>query len=87
MDASYNQMYWFHRQAGETMRRLVFTFAGGKPDYESYIDEKYEAVKDNIESGVLRIKNLAPEDSGLYVCAVSTSHSVEAIWHHCTCQK
>lgn len=69
-------MYWFQQHAGKGMRRLVFTFAGGAPDYGDSSNDKYEAIKDSIESGALRIKNLVPEDSGLYFCAVSR-HSVE----------
>lgn len=64
----------------------MFTFTGGVPDYGEYSNDKYEAVKDKTESGLLRIKNLEPEDSGLYFCAVSR-HSAEHVQHYLTKRK
>uniref|UniRef100_A0A8C6PJR9 Ig-like domain-containing protein n=1 Tax=Nothobranchius furzeri TaxID=105023 RepID=A0A8C6PJR9_NOTFU len=70
-DKSYNQMYWYRQRPGETMTLIVFTVFGGKPDYGQSSQSKYSAVKDSIETGALTVKNVQPDDRGLYFCAVS----------------
>uniref|UniRef100_A0A3Q3KHW9 Ig-like domain-containing protein n=1 Tax=Mastacembelus armatus TaxID=205130 RepID=A0A3Q3KHW9_9TELE len=73
MGATYYQMYWYRQLPGETMKQIVYTTANTNPDFEpDFRDEmKFTAKKPNAESGTFTVKNLVPEDNGLYFCAVS----------------
>uniref|UniRef100_A0A672QJ77 Ig-like domain-containing protein n=1 Tax=Sinocyclocheilus grahami TaxID=75366 RepID=A0A672QJ77_SINGR len=68
---SYYQMYWYRQRPGETMRLIVFTTTGSKPDFGDVDEKKFEAQKSDAESGSLKVKDLEPDDSGTYFCAVS----------------
>ncbi|XP_023208512.1 immunoglobulin iota chain-like [Xiphophorus maculatus] len=75
-DKGHNQMYWYRQRPGETMTLVVYTVYGGKPDYGENLQSKYSAVKDTIETGALTVKDLQPDDSGVYFCAVSKHSDV-----------
>ncbi|KAI4898446.1 hypothetical protein NFI96_000502 [Prochilodus magdalenae] len=70
-DIRHRQMYWFKQAPGEGMTPIAFTFVGGEPDYGDHSKDKYEAVKTDVESGSLSVKNLGSGDAALYFCAVS----------------
>uniref|UniRef100_A0A7N6B5E3 Ig-like domain-containing protein n=1 Tax=Anabas testudineus TaxID=64144 RepID=A0A7N6B5E3_ANATE len=71
-DLTYTQMYWYRQRPGETMTLIVYTVYEGKPDYRG----KYSAIKDKIETGALTVKDLTPEDSGVYFCAAAAAYTV-----------
>ncbi|RXN11361.1 pancreatic alpha-amylase-like isoform X2 [Labeo rohita] len=68
-DVSYNQMYWYRQRPGETMRLIVFSTTG-KAEFGDVDEKKFDAQKSDAESGSLTVKDLAPDDSGVYFCAV-----------------
>uniref|UniRef100_A0A665W5D7 Ig-like domain-containing protein n=1 Tax=Echeneis naucrates TaxID=173247 RepID=A0A665W5D7_ECHNA len=69
---TYIQMYWYRQLPGETMKLVVFTRMGNeKHDFGGFNEEKFSATKPNAESGTFTVKNLEPEDTGWYFCAVS----------------
>uniref|UniRef100_A0A3B4Z4G1 Ig-like domain-containing protein n=1 Tax=Stegastes partitus TaxID=144197 RepID=A0A3B4Z4G1_9TELE len=82
-DFSYNQMYWYRQRPGETMRLIVYTAAGGQPDYGGVSQTKYTASKEKYDYGALTVKDLQPEDSGVYFCAVG-KHSDMRSTSSCT---
>ncbi|KAL7379765.1 hypothetical protein ABVT39_005511 [Epinephelus coioides] len=68
----YDQMYWYRQLPGETMKLIVFTRSGNENhDFGDFDKDKFAATKPNAESGTFTVKNLEPEDKGLYFCAVS----------------
>ncbi|XP_076002732.1 M1-specific T cell receptor beta chain-like [Genypterus blacodes] len=69
--ATYFQMYWYRQLPGERMRQIVFTRPSKKDhDFETYFTmEKFSATKPDAHSGTFTVKNLVPEDEGLYFCA------------------
>uniref|UniRef100_A0A3Q3RES8 Ig-like domain-containing protein n=1 Tax=Mastacembelus armatus TaxID=205130 RepID=A0A3Q3RES8_9TELE len=70
--ATYFQMYWYRQLPGETMKLIVFTTtAKTEHDFGKFSTEKFSATKSAAESGTFTVKNLVPEDNGLYFCAVS----------------
>uniref|UniRef100_A0A8C9WU71 Ig-like domain-containing protein n=1 Tax=Sander lucioperca TaxID=283035 RepID=A0A8C9WU71_SANLU len=74
--ADYYQMYWYRQLPGETMKLIVFTRLGNNNhDFGDFSKEKFSATKPDAESGTFTVKNLEPEDKGLYFCAVSQPHS------------
>ncbi|XP_014848963.1 PREDICTED: immunoglobulin iota chain-like [Poecilia mexicana] len=73
---THTQMYWYRQRPGETMTLIVYTAFGGQPDYGENLQSKYSAVKDSIEAGALTVKDLQPDDSGVYFCAVSKHSDV-----------
>ncbi|XP_076013830.1 M1-specific T cell receptor beta chain-like isoform X9 [Genypterus blacodes] len=67
----YYQMYWYRQLPGERMRQIVYTTQNTKPDYEpEFTMERFSATKPDALSGTFTVKNLVPEDKGLYFCAV-----------------
>ncbi|XP_078134227.1 uncharacterized protein LOC144535562 [Sander vitreus] len=78
-DISHNQMYWYRQRPGETMTLVVYTVAGGQPDYGGVPQTKYSAIKENTESGALTVKDLQLEDSAVYFCAVSKHSDVTSM--------
>ncbi|KAL7380197.1 hypothetical protein ABVT39_013510 [Epinephelus coioides] len=78
-DISHTEMYWYRQRPGETMTRIVYTVWGGQPDYGGVPQTKYAAIKDNVESGALTVKDLQPDDSGVYFCAVSKHSDVKRV--------
>ncbi|XP_049452565.1 uncharacterized protein LOC125901166 [Epinephelus fuscoguttatus] len=72
-------MYWYRQLPGETMKLIVFTrIASEDHDFGDVNKMKFAATKPDAESGTFTVKNLEPEDKGLYFCAVSqhsASHS------------
>ncbi|MED6261282.1 hypothetical protein ATANTOWER_003110 [Ataeniobius toweri] len=75
-DKGHNQMYWYRQRPGETMTLIVYTVFGGQPDYGGNPQTKYSAIKNTIETGALTVKDLEPDDSGVYFCAVSKHSDV-----------
>uniref|UniRef100_A0A3B5PVY1 Ig-like domain-containing protein n=1 Tax=Xiphophorus maculatus TaxID=8083 RepID=A0A3B5PVY1_XIPMA len=75
-DISHTQMYWYRQRPGETMTLVVYTPFRGQPDYGENLQSKYSAVKDTVETGALTVKDLQPDDSGVYFCAVSKHSDV-----------
>ncbi|KAL7380975.1 hypothetical protein ABVT39_026617 [Epinephelus coioides] len=66
----YNQMYWYRQLPGETMKLIVLTSLGNEDhDFGEFKGDKFAATKPNFESGTFTVKNLEPEDKGLYFCA------------------
>ena len=82
-DAGHSQMYWFRQRYGETMTLIVFTAYGANPDYGKSPEDKYSTVRENFKSGALTVKNVQPEDSAVYFCAVS-KHSDGRSIRSCT---
>ncbi|RXN36806.1 immunoglobulin iota chain-like protein [Labeo rohita] len=62
-------MYWYRQRPGETMRLIVFSTTG-KAEFGDVDEKKFDAQKSDAESGSLTVKDLAPDDSGVYFCAV-----------------
>ncbi|KAM3595133.1 uncharacterized protein V6R79_018632 [Siganus canaliculatus] len=73
----YSQMYWYRQLPGETMKLIVFTRFGIEDhDFGDFSKDKFSATKPDAQSGTFTVKNLLPEDNGVYFCAVS-QHSDE----------
>ncbi|KAM9354568.1 M1-specific T cell receptor beta chain-like isoform 4-T4 [Pholidichthys leucotaenia] len=70
-DASHTQMYWYIQRPGQTMTLIVYAAFDVKPDFGGGPESKYSVNRANIQSGALTVKELAPEDSGVYFCSVS----------------
>uniref|UniRef100_A0A3P9JZE5 Ig-like domain-containing protein n=1 Tax=Oryzias latipes TaxID=8090 RepID=A0A3P9JZE5_ORYLA len=73
-DATFYQMYWYRQLPGETMEQVVFTSTaqrGGEHDFGAFSKEKFSATKTEAERGTFTVKEVQPEDKGLYFCAVS----------------
>uniref|UniRef100_A0A665W599 Ig-like domain-containing protein n=1 Tax=Echeneis naucrates TaxID=173247 RepID=A0A665W599_ECHNA len=68
---SYFQMYWYRQLPGETMKQIVYTTTSSKEFFGGFKEEKYSITRPNAESGTFTVKNLEPEDTGWYFCAVS----------------
>uniref|UniRef100_A0A3P9BZF0 Ig-like domain-containing protein n=1 Tax=Maylandia zebra TaxID=106582 RepID=A0A3P9BZF0_9CICH len=77
-DKGHNQMYWYIQRPGETMRLIVYTVFGGKPDYGGAPENKYSASKEAIENGALTVNDLQQNDTGVYFCAVSKHSDVRS---------
>ncbi len=81
--ADYTYMYWYRQLPGETMKLIVFTQSGMdnfvfEPDFT---DERFKVTKPDAFTGKFTVKNLVPQDKGLYFCAVSKhsdTHSCES---------
>jgi len=74
------QMYWFRQLPGETIKLIVFTRRGNKVhDFGDFSTEKFSATKPVGHSGTFTVKNLQPEDNGLYFCAVSHHSDTESL--------
>ncbi|XP_029317020.1 uncharacterized protein LOC115027681 [Cottoperca gobio] len=70
--ATYYQMYWYRQLPGETMKLIVYTTTSNKDhDFGDFKKEKFSATKPDAESGTFTVKDVQPEDNGLYFCAVS----------------
>uniref|UniRef100_A0A3Q4M9X8 Ig-like domain-containing protein n=1 Tax=Neolamprologus brichardi TaxID=32507 RepID=A0A3Q4M9X8_NEOBR len=77
--AAFRQMYWYQQLPGKGMKQIVFTTAYSTHTYESgFSEEKFPATKTNEETGSLTVKQLVPEDSGVYFCSVMFSLSLSA---------
>ncbi|XP_070697978.1 M1-specific T cell receptor beta chain-like isoform X3 [Pempheris klunzingeri] len=78
-DQSFFQMYWYRQLPGEGMKQIVFTTTTDpQHKYESgFSKDKFPATKNDAQTGSLTVKNLLPEDRGVYFCAVS-QHRLEA---------
>lgn len=61
-DVGHNQMYWYRQRPGETMSLIVYTVFAGQPDYGGAPQTKYSAIKENIKSGALTVKDLLESD-------------------------
>lgn len=82
--ASYFQMYWFRQLPGKTMERVVFTTTVSKQhDFGTFSQDKYSATKTVADSGTFSVKNLEPQDQGVYFCAVS-EHGVAVQQQTCS---
>ncbi|XP_025756606.1 immunoglobulin lambda-1 light chain [Oreochromis niloticus] len=68
---TYRQMYWYQQLPGKGMKQIVFTTAYSTHTYESgFSEERFPATKTNEQTGSLTVKQLVPEDSGVYFCSV-----------------
>ncbi|KAK2878614.1 hypothetical protein Q8A67_019405 [Cirrhinus molitorella] len=79
---SYYQMYWYRQRPGETMRLIVFTVASSKPDFGDVDEKKFDAQKSDAKSGSLTVKDLEPEDSAIYFCAVEILSDAVLLMSH-----
>ncbi|XP_070697979.1 M1-specific T cell receptor beta chain [Pempheris klunzingeri] len=73
-DNNFFQMYWYRQLPGEGMKEIVLTTTttDSKHKYESgFSEDKFPATKNDAQTGSLTVKNLLPEDRGVYFCAVS----------------
>ena len=71
-DASFYQMYWYRQLPGERMKQTVVKTLSPPHKYESgFTEAKFPAKKNDAQTGSLTVKNLLPEDRGVYFCAVS----------------
>uniref|UniRef100_A0A3Q3CT72 Ig-like domain-containing protein n=1 Tax=Haplochromis burtoni TaxID=8153 RepID=A0A3Q3CT72_HAPBU len=77
-DKGHLQMYWYIQRPGETMRLIVYTVFGGKPDYGGALEIKYSASRKTIENGALTVNHLQQNDTGVYFCAVSKHSDVRS---------
>uniref|UniRef100_A0A8P4G9Z9 Ig-like domain-containing protein n=1 Tax=Dicentrarchus labrax TaxID=13489 RepID=A0A8P4G9Z9_DICLA len=75
---SYFYMYWYRQLPGETMKQIVFTSINSK-DFGNFSTVKFSATKPDAASGTFTVKNLEPEDKGLYFCAVSEHSDTDAL--------
>lgn len=67
----YYQIYWYRQLPGERVKLTVHTELGREDhDFGDYSTQKFSATKPDAHSGTLTVKNLVPEDKGLYFCAV-----------------
>lgn len=60
------------------MSLVVYTVFGGQPDYSGNSQTKYSAVKEAIENGALTVKNVQPDDGGVYFCAIGKHSDVRS---------
>ncbi|XP_039681937.1 uncharacterized protein LOC120575282 [Perca fluviatilis] len=70
--AFYN-MYWFQQLPGKSMELIVHTVPYKKPDFGNFSQDKYSANKTVIESGSFTVKNVKPDDNGVYLCGVTVT--------------
>uniref|UniRef100_A0A3P9NUL2 Ig-like domain-containing protein n=1 Tax=Poecilia reticulata TaxID=8081 RepID=A0A3P9NUL2_POERE len=71
-DISSFQMYWYQQLPGQNMKLIVFTTTSPPFQYEEgFSEEKFPADRKDAMSGSLTVKQLQPEDSGVYFCSVS----------------
>ena len=78
--AGYIQMYWYKQLPGEAMKLIVFTaFGRENHDFGNFSKERFSATKPDAVSGTFTVKNLLPEDKGLYFCAVSKHSDTDAL--------
>ncbi|ROJ19160.1 Immunoglobulin iota chain [Anabarilius grahami] len=81
--STYRLMYWYRQRPGETMRLVAFTTSYTEPEYGDSEKNKFLANKTVPENGSLTVKNLEPDDSAIYFCAVS-EHSESNTRQRCT---
>ncbi|KAL7379690.1 hypothetical protein ABVT39_004172 [Epinephelus coioides] len=76
--ADFFQMYWYRQLPGETMKRIVYTITTSKNhDFGDFSKDKFAATKPDVETGTFTVKNLEPEDKGLYFCALPNSKNLK----------
>lgn len=79
--AGYAQMYWFRQLPMEPLRLIVFTALGKKKhDFGSFNTSKFSATKPDAFSGSFTVKNIEPQDQGVYFCAVSEHSGTDPSW-------
>lgn len=60
------------------MELIVSTTAGqSQHDFGDFSEEKFSATKPEVSRGTLTVKNVQPEDGGVYFCAVSRHSDAE----------
>uniref|UniRef100_A0A3B3CRA9 Ig-like domain-containing protein n=1 Tax=Oryzias melastigma TaxID=30732 RepID=A0A3B3CRA9_ORYME len=64
----YTYMQWYQKPPGDPL--IVFTSTAQK-DFGAFSKEKFSATKTEAERGTFTVKEVQPEDKGLYFCAVS----------------
>uniref|UniRef100_A0A3B5PTW8 Ig-like domain-containing protein n=1 Tax=Xiphophorus maculatus TaxID=8083 RepID=A0A3B5PTW8_XIPMA len=71
-DVNHNQMYWYQQLPGQNMKQIVFTTSYSAAQYEEgFSKEKFAVEKKDAYTGSLTVKQLQPEDGGVYFCSVS----------------
>lgn len=74
----YFYMLWFRQLSGGTIELIVSTTAGqSEHEFGAFSQEKFSATKAGVSRGTLTVKNVQPEDSGGYFCAVSRHSDAE----------
>uniref|UniRef100_A0A667YGF6 Ig-like domain-containing protein n=1 Tax=Myripristis murdjan TaxID=586833 RepID=A0A667YGF6_9TELE len=72
----YERILWYKQLKNEKIQFLGYIYGGsGYPEP----GQKYSAVKTVVESGALTVKDLQPEDSAVYFCAVSKHSDARAV--------
>ncbi|KAK1792920.1 hypothetical protein P4O66_001646 [Electrophorus voltai] len=66
---SYYGMYWYRQHQGKAMEVIVYTSTISAPDFGSFDERKFSAIKEVAENGSFTVKNLDSDDSALYFCA------------------
>uniref|UniRef100_A0A8C4DQI8 Ig-like domain-containing protein n=1 Tax=Dicentrarchus labrax TaxID=13489 RepID=A0A8C4DQI8_DICLA len=78
--ATFYYMYWYRQLPGETIKQIVFTSSiNTDHDFGNFSTVKFSATKPDAASGTFTVKNLEPEDKGLYFCAVSKHSDTDAL--------
>lgn len=57
------------------MKLIVYTVPFHPPDFGNFSQDKYSASKTEVFNGSFTVKNVQPNDSGVYFCVVVLSHS------------
>lgn len=56
------------------MKHVVYTVPFSKQhDFGNFSQEKFSATNPDFETGSFTVKNVQPEDRGVYYCAVSAT--------------
>ncbi|XP_054861948.1 uncharacterized protein LOC129347768 [Amphiprion ocellaris] len=85
MDCSHNkgithtQMYWYRQRPGETMTLIVYQLMVGSRTMVESLKLNIQPAKKKIKSGALTVRDLQPEDSRVYFCAVSKHCDVRSV--------
>ncbi|KAK9533962.1 hypothetical protein VZT92_009046 [Zoarces viviparus] len=77
----YFQMYWYRQLPGVSLEQVVYTSLSRTKNrwFGNFSGEKYSATKPDTRSGTFTVKNVQPEDEGLYFCAVSEHSDTDAL--------